>query len=138
MLLFNVQKYGVHKPLTREQITELFHDAHLKRSDKCKPASKSDWQTIDEVFPLLKYDGTYVHVSALQEARPGMVWSERFLLGLTGIIVIGLSIFLCERFINRNRATAPVVTHHSYSDRPTHANPAPTKVSRSSSPVPEK
>ena len=131
MLLYNVQKRGFHTPLTREQITELFHDGHLNRNDVCKPAAKSDWQTIDELFPLLKYDGTYLHVSSLQETRPGIVWSERFLLGLAGIVVIGLSIFLCERFINRNRTTAPVVPHHSYPPEPARRNPSPASVTSS-------
>ncbi len=131
VLLYNVQKRGIHKPLTREQITELFHDGHLHRNDKCKPAAKSDWQTIDELFPLLKYDGTYLHVSALQEKRPGIVWSERFLLAFAAIVVVGLSIFLCERFINRNRATAPLVTHHSYSPEPARRHPSPASTTSS-------
>lgn len=128
--LYNIEKRGVHRSLTREQIAELFRDGQLKGDDRCKPAAKSNWQTINELFPLLKYDGTYVHVSALEEARPGIVWSERFLLAFTSIVVLGLSIFLCERFIHRNHATAPIVTHHSYSVSAPQASPSPARATR--------
>jgi hypothetical protein len=49
---------GYHTPLTSEQIAELFHAGRVDRHHPCKPTAKSEWGTIDELFPLLKYDST--------------------------------------------------------------------------------
>lgn len=56
MILYDILLDGFQTPLTREEICELFHAGRIKRRDACKAAAKSEWRTIDELFPLLKYD----------------------------------------------------------------------------------
>jgi hypothetical protein len=54
--LYQLSRQGYHTPLSAEQIAELFHGGRIGRDDLCKKSSASQWQTIDELFPLLKYD----------------------------------------------------------------------------------
>ena len=58
MILYDLDVKGYHTPLTREQIAELFHAGRVDRHHPCKLTTKSEWRTIDELFPLLKYDST--------------------------------------------------------------------------------
>lgn len=62
-LLANVTMYevnveGYHTPLAATEIAELFYSGRLRLSDQCRQAAGSTWRTIDELFPLLKYDST--------------------------------------------------------------------------------
>jgi hypothetical protein len=54
--LFEILQDGYHTPLTEGQIAELFQAGRLGRNTPCKAVSKKDWRTIDELFPLLKYE----------------------------------------------------------------------------------
>jgi hypothetical protein len=52
---YEVLADGYHSPLTKTQIAELFHAGRLRRDHRCKLVAHKEWQTIDELFPLLKY-----------------------------------------------------------------------------------
>ena len=52
MILYDLNVKGYHTPLTREQIAELFHAGRVDRHHPCKLTVKSEWRTIDELFPL--------------------------------------------------------------------------------------
>jgi hypothetical protein len=54
--LYEVFLEGYHTPLTGEQIAALFHAGRVRRHHRCKQVNKTKWRTIDELFPLLKYD----------------------------------------------------------------------------------
>jgi len=56
--LYDVMADGYHTPLTKTQIAELFHAGRLGRDQPCKQVEKKDWRTIDELFPLLKYNSS--------------------------------------------------------------------------------
>jgi hypothetical protein len=53
---YDLHVEGYHTPLTAEEIAELFRGGRLRRSDKCREVGAREWRTIDELFPLLKYD----------------------------------------------------------------------------------
>jgi hypothetical protein len=55
---YEVLADGYHTPLTKTQITELFHAGRLHRNHPCKQVVQKEWRTIDELFPLLKYQST--------------------------------------------------------------------------------
>jgi hypothetical protein len=46
---------GYHSPLTKTQIAELFRAGRVGRNHPCKQISQKEWRTVDELFPLLKY-----------------------------------------------------------------------------------
>lgn len=58
MTLYDVLADGYHTPLTETQIAKLFQAGRLGRNQPCKQVEKKDWRTIDELFPLLKYDSS--------------------------------------------------------------------------------
>jgi hypothetical protein len=54
--LYSLQRDGYHTALTAAQVAELFHAGRLVRDDPCKATGNKKWRTIDELFPLLKYE----------------------------------------------------------------------------------
>lgn len=56
MKLFDLLVDGYHTPRTAEDIAELFRAGRLRKDDPCRIAGTKDWKTVDELFPLLKYD----------------------------------------------------------------------------------
>ena len=54
--LYDVLEDGFHSPLNKAQITDLFRAGRLDRNHPCKSIDKKNWRTIDELFPLLKYE----------------------------------------------------------------------------------
>ena len=56
MKLYDLLVEGYHTPLTASQIAELFHAGQIQRNDPCKEVATERWRTIDELFPLLKYN----------------------------------------------------------------------------------
>ena len=59
-MLYEVLAPGYHSPLTKTQVAELFHAGRIGRSHRCKPVSQEDWRTVDELFPLLKYQSATI------------------------------------------------------------------------------
>lgn len=55
---YDVLADGYHTPLTKTQIADLFQAGRLGRNQPCKQVETKEWRTIDEVFPLLKYDSS--------------------------------------------------------------------------------
>jgi hypothetical protein len=66
--LYDVLADGYHTPLTATQITKLFQAGRIGRNQPCKRVEKKEWRTIDELFPLLKYDSSGPFLS--QSAQP--------------------------------------------------------------------
>jgi hypothetical protein len=59
-MLYEVLAPGYHSPLTKTQITELFRAGRLERNHPCKQVSHKEWRTVDELFPLLKYQSATI------------------------------------------------------------------------------
>jgi hypothetical protein len=58
MNFYEVLADGYHSPLTKTQISELFQAGRLGRHHPCKQVATKEWRTIDELFPLLKYQSS--------------------------------------------------------------------------------
>lgn len=58
MTLYDVLADGYHTPLTEIQIAKLFQAGRIGRNQPCKRVERKEWRTIDELFPLLKYDSS--------------------------------------------------------------------------------
>jgi hypothetical protein len=59
-MLYEVLAPGYHSPLTKRQIAELFRAGRLGRNHPCKQISRKEWRTVDELFPLLKYQSATI------------------------------------------------------------------------------
>jgi hypothetical protein len=68
---YEVLADGYHSPLTKTQITALFQAGRLRRNHPCKLINQKNWRTIDELFPLLKYQsaGAASYYSPETDAR---------------------------------------------------------------------
>lgn len=53
--MYEVLAPGYQSPLTKTQIAELFRAGRLGGDHRCKKLAQKEWRTIDELFPLLKY-----------------------------------------------------------------------------------
>ena len=60
MKLYELQVEGYHTPLSPEQIADLFRARRLRKGDPCRESGTTRWRTLDEIFPLLKYDSAPV------------------------------------------------------------------------------
>jgi hypothetical protein len=56
MDLYDVKARGFHCPLNYREISRLYRAGQFSGRQACKPKSEARWQTIDELFPLLKYE----------------------------------------------------------------------------------
>ncbi len=75
MDLYDVLSEACHTPLTSEEIAELFHAGSFS-DEPCRRVGARSWRTLDELFPLLKYDaGDY---SATPKARESLSRSMMF------------------------------------------------------------
>lgn len=87
MNLYDVLADGYHTPLTKTQITELFQAGRLGRNQPCKQIEKKEWRTVDELFPLLKYDASrsFFDQSA---APPGLQARNRaFAIAISALVI---------------------------------------------------
>jgi hypothetical protein len=101
--LYDVLADGYHTPLTATQITKLFQAGRLGRNHPCKQVEKKKWRTIDELFPLLKYDSSGQLFS--QSAKPDSSRTlDRTLAAVMAVFVISagvLAFYFYPRSENR-------------------------------------
>lgn len=81
-------------PLTREQIFELFSAGQLRRNDPCKLAVKAQWRTIDELFPLLKYESAdWLPTADLRRSvNPSVFGFGALAVGIVAVLVTNFTI----------------------------------------------
>jgi hypothetical protein len=56
MDLYDVKARGFHSPLNSREIGRLFRSGELDGRQACKPRGEAQWRTVDELFPILKYE----------------------------------------------------------------------------------
>jgi hypothetical protein len=128
VILYDVQAEGYHTPLTREQIAELFYAGRLTRDTPCKHAVKSIWRTVDELFPLLKYDSSAAWDShKIHSQTP----SDCIPLIAAGAVMLVIVIFVLIEFRHRQ----PEIAANTNRGDSTASAPVTSPASSSSSPA---
>ena len=56
MDLYDVKARGFHSPLNAREISRLYRFGQLDGRQPCKPKGEAKWRTVDELFPLLRYE----------------------------------------------------------------------------------
>jgi hypothetical protein len=56
--LYDLLVDGYHTPRSAEDIANLFRAGRLRKEDRCRVTGTEHWKTVDELFPLLKYDSS--------------------------------------------------------------------------------
>lgn len=134
--LYEVGEKGYHSPLTSAQISELFYAGRLRRDSPCRLSGKPQWRTVDEIFPLLKYESASLRpCSSAEHPNPPIFGRREVTFLLAGIFLGGLAIAIYFSrsnqpiFVTPNspeaplRATAPLrhpasQAQSSFSPRP--------------------
>ena len=83
MDLYDVMAPGFHSPLNAKEISQLFRAGHLDWQAPCKRLREGRWRTIDELFPLLKYEPS-ASLFQLEESRRS---HDPILLAVVGTIL---------------------------------------------------
>jgi hypothetical protein len=79
--LYEVLAPGYQSPLTKTQIAELFRAGRLGRDHRCKQLAHKEWRTIDELFPLLKYQSVAFDYDEPRESADDSVRTWHLILG---------------------------------------------------------
>lgn len=99
MNLYDVLADGYHTPLTKIQITELFQAGRLGRNQPCKQTEKKEWRTVDELFPLLKYDSSRQSFYQSPERHSSKVRDRALAIAISAlaISVVSVALYLALR-----------------------------------------
>jgi hypothetical protein len=131
--LFEILQDGFHTPLNETQIAELFNAGRLGRHTRCKPVKQTEWRTIDELFPLLKYHAplqfSYQHFDSNSEFRhrPTMVVAISLVAAAAATLVI-FFFFSPRQSSSDRRITA--IDSTSTSAAPSYSRPAPASTTQ--------
>jgi hypothetical protein len=90
--LYDVLADGYHTPLTKTQITELFQAGRLGRNQPCKQIEKKEWRTVDELFPLLKYDSARQYFYQPTERHSSQARNGAFAIAISALAILGVSL----------------------------------------------
>lgn len=110
MDLYDILSEGRHTPLTPEEIAELFHAGRFGRDEPCRQVAAGSWRTLDELFPLLKYDAAAYSVTP-EESKPR---SRSLLSPLESVLIVlllgSIAFFAWER-VKPAKDDASFLTH---------------------------
>ena len=110
MDLYDVKVRGLHSPLNAREIAQLVRTGRFDPRSPCKPTGEARWRTVDELFPLLRYQGE-AFALILQNQKPARS-ARRFLshVVLTAVILGSLALFWWARPPSSDQAqpTAPL------------------------------
>ncbi len=56
--LYDLLVDGYHTPRSAKDIADLYQAGRLRKNDPCRVTGTTHWKTVDELFPLLKYDSS--------------------------------------------------------------------------------
>lgn len=85
MVLYEVLAPGYHSPLTKSQIAALFRAGRLGRNHRCKQISHKEWRTIDELFPLLKYQSVSISCNEPWQPDGGLAIDRKVVLACVAV-----------------------------------------------------
>lgn len=109
--LYDVLADGYHTPLTKTQITELFQAGRLGRNQPCKQTERKEWRTVDELFPLLKYDSSRQSFYQPWELHSSKVRNRALAIAISAlaISVVSVALYLTLRGEAHAIKDAPMV-----------------------------
>ena len=153
MQLYEIVEASRPAPLTAAKIGFLFHAGRLSRNSPCRLSGQPQWRTVDELFPLLKYDSSGQWISPADEpGEPPRSTRYGMITALIGLVFAAAVIALY--FASDNPPTSslsprkesavrlmpsqPPVAHISprVSDPPASATPYPHPSAFVSAPTP--
>jgi hypothetical protein len=89
--LYDIRVTGLPSPLNRREISQLFRFGEIGQRTRCKPVGEAKWQTIDELFPLLKYEAG-IRYQTREELNRGS--SSGRIIAVSAVLLIATAILL--------------------------------------------
>jgi hypothetical protein len=92
MDLYDVKARGFHSPLNYREIGRLFRAGIFDGRQPCKPRGEATWRTIDELFPLLKYEAA---APPLRFDEPVQPWKRGSFISACALVLalLGTAVF---------------------------------------------
>ena len=84
MDLYDVRGRGFHSPLNAREISRLYRFGQLDGRHPCKPKGEARWRSVDDLFPLLRYEA----------AAPPLRFDERQPLQHHGKAILSVCVIL--------------------------------------------
>lgn len=90
MELYDMKARGSHSPLNAREIAQLYRFGQLSGRHSCKPRGEAKWRTVDELFPLLRYEASapplrFDNSSQIARRRKALLALGAFLVALLGM-----------------------------------------------------
>ena len=121
MAPYTILADGCRTSLTAEEIAELFYQGQITRDTPCKHLGKPSWQTVDELFALLKYSAHPTSDLILRQ-EPSRGWLALTVICLMIVIIAGgLVLFdVRSRHVQQQIATVPTTVSRMQQFRSPH------------------
>lgn len=127
MDLYDVKAQGFPNPLNYREINRLFRAGIFDGRQPCKPKGETKWRTIDELFPVLKYEAAAPPLRFDNSARADKRLPSTLACALI-VALLGAAVFHC--WIQNSPATA---ARHEELKQPPAGDAALGRVSRANS-----
>ena len=105
MQLYEVSGTVFHTPLSGGEIAKLFRAGQLGREAKCKAVDAQRWRTVDELFPLLKYDTCAVGGSGADQEYNAALTRRHLWVAVAATLLVAIAAF--SVFLLYKRSVAP-------------------------------
>lgn len=121
MQLYELSGCGYHTPLSPSEIAKLFQAARIHRDTRCRAIDGPAWRTIDELFPLLKYDNSGGSADSSDQAgRPSFTSRHKVVAVAVGTIAAAIAFALGALYASSSRpAKTPVLQRRTSADTTT-------------------
>lgn len=107
MQLYEISGSGYHTPLSGGEIAKLFRAGRLHREVKCKAVDAQRWRTVDELFPLLKYNSSGDAGYTASEEPNAVVTARHILVAVAATAAVASAAFAVFLLYQRSAAPAP-------------------------------
>ena len=107
MQLYEISGFSYHTPLSGGEIAKLFRAGRLARDAKCKAVDALQWRTVDELFPLLKYDSAGEAAYTVDEKVNAAVTTRHVVVAVAATVVVAVTAFALFLLYQRSVAPAP-------------------------------
>ncbi len=97
MDLYDVLSEGCQTPLTSAEIADLFHAGSFSRDEPCRRVGARTWRTLDELFPLLKYDAEAYSVTPEARESPSRSMTSPLASALIVLLLGSIAFFAWDR-----------------------------------------
>ena len=106
-MLYDILQDGFPTPLSAKEIAQLFNAGRVGRQTPCKPQRANHWRTLDEIFPLLKYDTSRQLVDQPSESHNRALSRRPMMIAIVSAGILAAAVILFFAFRDSGMAVRP-------------------------------